>query len=193
MSKYSFVLQGTEPEYFELLPTLRLRKYGGWLVAEAIEQEELNKNQSQSTIRAVQLAKRIAAAKEIPLVDAFDLLQGKGSGGLSEMDLLEDFAEETMQMLEDSGGAEVNNAKTVTTFIRCRGEALIDGEWARVDDWSIEDTKELSRPLIMKVIEFIGNEQQQEVEGESLGKAQTPKKKKTSPSPKGLKEEPVEF
>ena len=44
MSKYSFLLQGQEPEYFELLPTLRLQKYGGWLVAEAIEQEEAGKN-----------------------------------------------------------------------------------------------------------------------------------------------------
>lgn len=68
MSKYSFVLQGEEPEYFELLPTLRLRKHGGWLVAEAIEQEEASKSQSQATVRAVQLAKRIAKAKTFLLL-----------------------------------------------------------------------------------------------------------------------------
>ena len=189
MSKYRFVLQGKEPEYFELLPTLRLRKHGGWLVAEAIEQEEASKYQSQATVRAVQLAKRIAKAKDISLTEAFDLLQG--GGGLSEMELLEDFAEETLQMLDGPGGVEANNARMATTFIRCRGEAMIDGEWARVDDWSIEDTKEMGRPLIAKVMEFVISEQEAEIKEQSLGKA--PKKTKASASPKGLKEEPVEF
>ena len=189
MSKYSFVLQGKEPEYFELLPTLRLRKHGGWLVAEAIEQEEASKSQSQATVRAVQLAKRIAKAKDISLTEAFDLLQG--GGGLSEMELLEDFAEETLQMLDGSGGVEANNARMATTFIRCRGEAMIDGEWTRVDDWSIEDTKEMGRGLIGKVMEFVVAEQEAEAKEQSLGKA--PKKTKASASPKDSKEEPVEF
>lgn len=189
MSKYSFVLQGKEPEYFELLPTLRLQKHGGWLVAEAIEQEEASKSQSQATIRAVQLAKRIAKAKDIPLTEAFELLQG--GGGLSEMELLEDFAEETLSMLDGSGGVEANNARMATTFIRCRGEALIDGEWTRVDDWSIEDTKAMGRLLIAKMMEFIASEQEAETKGADLGKA--PKKTKASPSPKNLKEEPDEF
>ena len=52
MSKYSFLLQSEEPEYFELTPKVRLRQHGGWLVAEGIEQEELSKAQSQATIRA---------------------------------------------------------------------------------------------------------------------------------------------
>lgn len=189
MSKYSFILQGKEPEYFELLPALRLQKHGGWLVAEAIEQEEASKSQSQATIRAVQLAKRIAKAKDISLTEAFELLQG--GGGLGEMELLEDFAEETLGMLDGSGGVEANNARMATTFIRCRGEALIDGEWTRVDDWSIEDTKGMGRALIGKVMEFVASEQEEEVKGAGLGKA--PKKTKASQNPKDLKEEPVEF
>ena len=76
MSKYSFLLQTKAEEYFELLPGVRLKKYGGWLVAEAIEQEEISKLQSQATIRAVQLAKRIAKDKDIQLDEAFGLLQG---------------------------------------------------------------------------------------------------------------------
>ena len=36
MSKYSFLLQREEPEYFELTSKVRLRKHGGWLVAEGI-------------------------------------------------------------------------------------------------------------------------------------------------------------
>ena len=54
MSKYSFLLQTKAEDYLELLPDIRLKKYGGWLVAEAIEQEEISKLQSQATIRAVQ-------------------------------------------------------------------------------------------------------------------------------------------
>jgi hypothetical protein len=86
MSKYSFLLQAEEIEYFDLLPTLRLQKHGDWLVAESIEQEEINRTQSQATIRAVQLAKKIAAARDIALDEAFEMLQG--AGGLTEMDLL---------------------------------------------------------------------------------------------------------
>jgi hypothetical protein len=68
MSKYSFLVQTKTEGYFELLPEIRLKKYGSWLVAESIEQEEISKLQSQATIRAVQLAKRIAASREIPLM-----------------------------------------------------------------------------------------------------------------------------
>jgi hypothetical protein len=171
MSKYSFLLQSEEAEYFELLPALRLRKEGGWLVAEAIEQEEASKAQSQATIRAVQLAKRIATTKGIQLDEAFALLQN--GSGLNEMELLGDFTEETIEMINSSGGVEMTNAKMVTTFIRCRGEAMIKGEWTRVDDWSIEDTKNMGRLLIAKAIEFIVSEQAAEVEGGPKAKKAT--------------------
>lgn len=160
MSKYSFLLQSKEPAYFELSPFIRLKKHGGWLVAEAIEQEEISKAQSQATIRAVQLAKRIAAAKGIPLDEAFGLLQG--GGGLSEMDLLGDYTEETLSMLNSSSSVEMNNAKLVTAFMRCRGEGLIQGEWLSLDDWSIEDTKGMDKALVAKVMEFIVAEQDNE-------------------------------
>jgi hypothetical protein len=168
MSKYSFLLQGQEPEYFELLPSLRLRKYGGWLVAESIEQEETSRAQSQATIRAVQLAKKIAATKGISLEDAFEMLQGGAS--LNEMDLLSDFTEETLGMLSSVGSVEMSNARVVTTFIRCRGEAMIDGEWKSVDDWSIDDTKSMGRKLIAKTMEFINDEQQAEIAEAGLAK-----------------------
>ena len=139
MSKYSFLVASKEPEYFELLPTLRLRKHGGWLVSEAIEQEEISKAQSQATIRAVQLAKRIATVKGIALDEAFALLQG--GADLSEMELLSDFTEETLSMINSGGSVETSNARMVTAFIRCRGEGLIQDAWTAIDDWSIEDTK----------------------------------------------------
>ena len=158
MSKYSFLLQGKEPEYFELSESLRLRKHGSWLVAEAIEQEELSRSQSQATIRAVQLAKRIAAAKNIELEDAFALLQG--GTGLSEMDLLSDFTEETLSMLNTGTSVEMGNAKLVTAFMRCRGEGLIGDSWEKLEDWSLEDTKAMDREMIAKAMDFILSEQE---------------------------------
>jgi hypothetical protein len=180
MSKYSFLLQGEEPEYFELLPTLRLRKYGGWLVAEAIEQEETSRAQSQATIRAVQLAKRIATARDIPLDEAFELLQS--GANLSEMELLGEFTEETLGMLSSVGSVEVSNARVVTTFIRCRGEAMIDGEWQRVDDWSVDDTKSMGRKLIAKTMEFIAEEQRAEMEDAAVVKKAKRTKAEATPN-----------
>jgi len=161
MSKYSFLLETKEEGFFDLLPTLRLKKYGGWLVAEAIEQEEISKLQSQATIRAVQLAKRIAAAKDIPLDEAFALLQGGSS--LSEVDLLADFTEETLGMISSGSSMESSNARMATAFIRSRGQGLIDGEWKDINDWTIEDTEHLPRKIIAKVVEFIASEQDAEV------------------------------
>lgn len=174
MSKYSFLLQSEEAEYFELLPTIRLKKHGGWLVAEAIEQEQISRAQSQATVRAVQLAKRIADSKGIPLEEAFAALQGGTS--LTEMELLSEYTEETLGMLTSSTSAEGNNAKLVTTFLRTRGEGLVGDTWQPLDDWTMDDTMEMGRALIEKVIEFIVEEQGQEETGREAKKSQ----KKTS-------------
>ena len=180
MSKYSFLLQSEEPEYFELTPKVRLRKHGGWLVAEGIEQEELSKTQSQATIRAVQLAKRIATAKDIPLDEAFALLQGGAS--MTEMELLSDFSEETLGMINSGGSVETSNARMVTVFIRCRGEGLIDGEWLSIDDWSIEDTKSMGRAVIGKAMDFIVSEQEAEAKEAGQAKKAPRRTKEVSPN-----------
>jgi len=176
MSKYSFLVQTKTEGYFELLPEIRLKKYGSWLVAESIEQEEISKLQSQATIRAVQLAKRIAASREIPLDEAFALLQGGGS--LSEAELLSEFTEETLSMITNGSSVEATNARMVTAFIRSRGQGLIDGEWQDLGDWEIEDTKNLPRKAIAKVVEFIAEEQnaetQEAVEAKKATKRNSP-------------------
>ena len=159
MSKYSFLLQTEEAEYFELLPTLRLRKHGSWLVAETIEQEEISRAQSQATIRAVQLAKRVAADKDITLEEAFNALQG--GADLTEMELLSEYTEDTLEMLTGGTSAEAGNAKLVTAFIRTRGQGLIDGEWAAIPDWTFDDTKQMDKNTITKALEFIVSEQSQ--------------------------------
>lgn len=162
MSKYSFLLSSKEPEYFQLNERLRLKKLGGWLVAEAIEQEEISKIQSQATIKAVQLAKKIAEAKKIKLDEAFELLQSGGS--LDEMELLTDYTEETMAMISSGSSTESINARMVTAFMRCRGEGLIDNEWVRLSDWSVEDTHDMTRDEFEQALEFVLQEQSAESE-----------------------------
>ena len=176
MSKYSFLVQTKTEGYFELLPEIRLKKYGSWLVAESIEQEEISKLQSQATIRAVQLAKRIAASREIPLDEAFALLQGGGS--ISEAELLSEFTEETLSMITSGSSVEATNARMVTAFSRSRGQGLIDGEWQDLPDWEIEDTKNLPRKATAKVVEFIAEEQNAETQEVAEAKKAT---KRNSP------------
>lgn len=174
MSKYSFLLQSEEPEYFELLPTLRLKKHGGWLVAESIEQEEISRAQSKATIQAVQLAKRVAKDKGISLEEAFAALQGGGS--LTEMDLLSDYTEDALDMLTGGASAEASNARMVTVFMRTRGEGLIGDSWQPLDEWSIQDTKQMSRSLVAKVLEFVVEEQTAESGEDEEKKAPNRKK-----------------
>ncbi len=177
MSKYSFLLQTKAEDYFELLPEIRMKKYGGWLVAEAIEQEEISKLQSQATIRAVQLAKKIAIAKDIPLDEAFGLLQG-GGGSITEAELLSEYTEETLSMITSGSSVESTNARMVTAFIRSRGQGMIDGEWQDLADWELEDTKNLPRKAIAKVVEFIAEEQNAETQEAMAAKKAT---KRNSP------------
>lgn len=172
MSKYSFLLQTKTEDYFELLPEIRMKKYGGWLVAEAIEQEEISKLQSQATIRAVQLAKRIASDKAIPLDEAFGLLQG-GGGSITEAELLSEYTEETLGMITSGSSVESTNARMVTAFIRSRGQGLIDGEWQDLADWELDDTKNLPRKAIAKVVEFIAEEQNAETQEAMAAKKAT--------------------
>jgi len=179
MSKYSFLLETKAEEFFELLPGIRLKKYGGWLVAEAIEQEEISKLQSQATIRAVQLAKRIAIAKDIPLDQAFELLQG--GGAITESELLSDFTEETLSMITGGTSVEAINARMVTAFMRSRGQGLIDEEWQDLADWDIDDTKALPRKAIGMVVEFITSEQEAETKEAMAKKSRT---RNSLPSPK---------
>jgi hypothetical protein len=162
MSKYSFLVTTEEPNYFLLNAMLRLQKHGGWLVGEAIEQEEISRIQSQATIRAVQLARRVSIAKGISLDEAFALLQQ--GAGLDELESLSDFTEETLSILASGNGMESGNARLVTAFIRSRGEGMIDGAWKKIDDWSAEDTKLLTRDIMKKALEFIAEEQNTEAQ-----------------------------
>lgn len=157
MSKYSFLVVSKEPEYFEVNEYLRLKKHGGWLVGESIEREEISRAQSQTTLKVVQLAKKIAKTQNIELDDAFAILQD----GSSNSEIVGDFADEMLALIGSNNGTEAANAKIVTAFIRSRGEGEIQGEWKPLDDWSMDDTKELSLALQEEILGFINKEQEQ--------------------------------
>lgn len=178
MSKYSFLVASKEPEYFEVNGCLRLKKYGGWLVGESIEREDISRAQSQTTLKVVQLARKIAKTQNIELDEAFALLQG---GGINDSAIVGDFADEMLALIGSNGGAEAANAKIVNAFIRSRGEGEIQGEWKALADWSMDDTKELSTALVEKILDFINNEQQ---EGVEIAEKKAQKKKNLA----GLKE-----
>jgi hypothetical protein len=67
-------------------------------------------------------------------------------------------------MITSGSSVEATNARMVTAFIRSRGQGLIDGEWQDLGDWEIEDTKNLPRKSIAKVVEFIAEEQNAETQ-----------------------------
>lgn len=162
MSKYSFLLSSKEPVYFELNERLRMKRLGGWLVAETIEQEEISKIQSKATIKAVQLAKKIAESKGIKIDEAFELLQS--GGDLGEMELLTEYTEETMEMIASGTSGQAINARLVTAFMRCRGEGLIDNEWVKLSDWTSEDTHSMTQEEMEAALGFIVEEQDKEAE-----------------------------
>jgi hypothetical protein len=159
MSKYSFLVASKELEYFAVNDSLRLLRHGGWLVGESIEHEEITKAQSTATLKAVQLARKIAKVKKIDIEDAFALLQ---DGKMATADLSDEFAAEVLDLLESSKSADTTSARLVTTFMRSRGEGLIDGQWKALEDWSMDDTKGLSRPIVRKILSFVNEEQESE-------------------------------
>jgi hypothetical protein len=66
----------------------------------------------------------------------------------------------------------------VTAFIRSRGQGLVDGNWQDLDDWELEDTKNLPRKYVAKVVEFITAEQSAETQEAATAKKAT---KRNSP------------
>ena len=110
--------------------------------------------------------------KDIPLDEAFGLLQG-GGGSITEAELLSEYTEETLSMITSGSSVESTNARMVTAFIRSRGQGMIDGEWQDLADWELDDTKNLPRKAIAKVVEFIAEEQNAETQEAAAAKKAT--------------------
>ena len=75
MSKYSeFFLLG-KADYMMIGDKLRLRKFGSWLAEEGWTKEEQARQRASFSLKAVDLARKIAKEQEISEEEAFDVLQ----------------------------------------------------------------------------------------------------------------------
>lgn len=156
MSKYSSFFLVSSPEYESLADKLRIRKYGSWLAEEVWIREEQAQKRALFTLKAVELAKKIAKDKEISNDEAFQLLQSQGFAGSELSDI---YGEEAAELMASMPSSQEQLEKLVTTFMRNRGEVCNSKKWEPTEDWSDEDTAKLPRPILEKIEAFMASEE----------------------------------
>lgn len=156
MSQYSeFFLIGS-PKYAAIAGALRLRSYGSWLTEELWLRDAQNKKRAEFSMRAIRLARRIAAKKGISEDDAFDLLQ---SDGPERQEVLGDFADEAAALFALLPSSQEQFEELVTKFFQNRGEVKKGTEWTSTPDWSREDTGKLTKTMLDAVEAFMAQEE----------------------------------
>lgn len=156
MSKYSeFFLVGSA-EYQEIGEKLRLRKYGSWLAEEAWLREKQNQKRAQFTIQTIQLARRIAKAKNMAEEEVFQLLQSEST---ERAEIFSEFSEDTSKLMDLLPSGKEQFEELVTLFFRNRGEVNIGKKWQATDDWSKEDTNKLPQSYLQKIEAFMASEE----------------------------------
>lgn len=171
MSKYSDFFLLSSPEYEEIGEKLRLRKYGSWLAEEAWLREEQNKKRAQFTLKTIQLARRIAKAKDIPEEEAFQLLQADSAERAA---VLSEFSAETSQLMGLVPSGREQFEDLVTMFFRNRGEVFDGKKWRVTDEWDKADTNKLPQELIQQVENFMTQEDAT-LQGEEQEEEEAPK------------------
>lgn len=155
MSKYSeFFLLGSA-EYEPIGEKLRLRKFGSWLAEEAWLREEQGKKRAQFTLKTIQLARRIAKAKDISEEEAFQLLQ---SDSAERAEMLSEFADDTARLMSLAPSNKEQFEELVTMFFRNRGEVLDGKKWLPTKDWDRDDTNKLPQILLQAIEAFMAKE-----------------------------------
>lgn len=152
MSKYSSFFLLSSPEYEKLGDKLRLRKYGSWLAEEAWLREEQSQKRALFTLKAIDLARKIAKEKGIEDAEAFEMLQGSG---MLDEELMGGYATEATALMESMPSNRSQLEQLVTVFFRNRGEVLQGKKWEPTDDWTGEDTKMLPKMVLDQVEEFM--------------------------------------
>jgi hypothetical protein len=163
MSKYSEIFLVGNAEYEELGSHLRIRRYGSWLAEESWVKEDQARNRAQFTLKAIQLARRIAKEKDISEEEAFQLLQGAENKNAA---LLNDFAEETADLMACMPSYREQFEQLATVFLRNRGEVLSGKKWIATEDWETADTAKLTREMMQNLEFFMAKEDNSQVEGE---------------------------
>jgi hypothetical protein len=163
MSKYSEIFLVGNAEYEELGSHLRVRKYGSWLAEESWVKEDQARNRAQFTLKAIQLARRIAKEKDISEEEAFQLLQG----GESENSVyLNDFAEETGELMTCMPSYREQFEQLATVFLRNRGEVLSGKKWVATEDWEKADTAKLTKDMMQNLEFFMAKEDSSQLDND---------------------------
>jgi hypothetical protein len=152
MSKYSSFFLLSSPEYEKLNDRLRLRKYGSWLAEEAWLREDQAQKRALFTLKAIDLARKIAKDKGIEDAEAFELLQGSG---MIDEELVGGYAAEATALMESMPSSRSQLEQLVTVFFKNRGEVLQGKKWEPTEDWSDEDTRMLTSVILEKVEAFM--------------------------------------
>ena len=155
MSKYSeFFLLG-KADYMMIGDKLRLRKFGSWLAEEGWTKEEQARQRASFSLKAVDLARKIAKEQEISEEEAFDVLQ-KANETRSE--IFEQYATEIDELMALMPSGREQFEELVTLFFRNRGQVKVDKKWEPTDEWSDEDTRMLPKAMLALIEEFMASE-----------------------------------
>jgi hypothetical protein len=156
MSQYSeFFLVGS-PKYATIASALRLRSYGSWLTEELWLRDAQNKKRAEFSMKAIRLARRIAARQGISEDEAFDLLQ---TDGPERQEVLGDFTEEAASLFALLPSPQEQFEELVTKFFQNRGEVKKGTDWTTTADWSREDTGKLTKAMLDAVEAFMATEE----------------------------------
>ena len=140
---------------------MRMRKYGSWLAQEAWTREEASQKQAQFTLKAVDLARKIAAEKGISEDEAFQAISSTLSGSEA---MLSQYAAEVSGLMNSLPSGREQFEKLVTIFFQNRGEVLVNKKWEATTEWSEEDTRMLPKPVLSKIEAFMAAEESREDE-----------------------------
>ena len=172
MSKYASLLFSPE-KYHEIGP-FRFPVYNDLVPGEAKGIEAVSRQQSKSTFRSIQLAKRIAKDKGISTKEAVDLLSNAAE---DNEQLLYDYAADLEELQSAGIGAIEQQIAFVTLFMRYRGEAKLprSKDWQKLEDWTEADTEAIPTRLMEQIFQLLtwerdgwpsaeGNDQEEEPE-----------------------------
>ena len=126
MSKYSeFFLLG-KADYMMIGDKLRLRKFGSWLAEEGWTKEEQARQRASFSLKAVDLARKIAKEQEISEEEAFDVLQQANE---TRSEIFEQYATEIDELMALMPSGREQFEELVTLFFRNRGQVKVDKKW----------------------------------------------------------------
>lgn len=173
MSKYSdFFLLG-KPEYQTIGDRLRLRKYGSWLAEEAWTREEQGRKRASFSLKAIELARKIANEKGISEDEAFESLQ-KADEDRDE--LFVEYSEEIDGMMAAMPSNRDQFEELVTLFFQNRGQVKVDKKWEVTEDWSVDDTRMLPQNFLTEIEYFMTMEDAAvELDDDDDDEAESPK------------------